>query len=340
MDRSDLPDFKDLPVSPTAPPNSAWGLWGAGDQIGTLNLLTDARTLNAINEVRSGRVINLNLPIDEPWRPPGARRGNPKHYIQWVGMSEPALEGKDDLTKMTGGHGGGRDDYIAPLWLQGSTQWDGLAHIRNADYGNYNGVPDSDIHGGPGAKLGIDQWAQRCVVGRGVLADVAKYCAHAGRPFDPAGNYGITVNDLQETLAFEGVTIQTGDILLLHTGWMDHYRSADEEYRRNAYTPQGLRTPGLEPSDDMLEYLWNIHIAAIAADNTSLEKVPQDGDPFQFRLHQTLLPLWGMAVGESWNLYDIAEDCERDGRYTFLLVSVPLNVKGGLGTPANAVAIK
>lgn len=331
-----LPSFKDLPVVEGAPPNSAWGLWGPEDQIGTLNLLNDERTKAAIAEVRSGRVFNLNLPIDEPWRPPGSRRGNPKHYIQWVGMTEPALEGKDDLT-VEGAHG--RDDYIAPLWLQGSSQWDGLAHMRNAEYGNYNGVLDSDIHGGEGAKLGMDQWADRCVVGRGVLVDVARYCAHAGRPFDPASNYGITVDDLKETLEYQETVIKPGDIMVLHTGWMNNYRNADEEYRRNAYTPKGLRTPGLAPGEDMLEYLWDLHLAGAAADNTSLEQVPQESEP-QFELHFTLLPLWGMAVGESWSVHSLAEDCASDRQYSFLLVSVPLNVRGGLGSPANAVAIK
>jgi kynurenine formamidase len=147
------------------------------------------------------------------------------------------------------------------------------------------------------------------------------------------------VDDLNETLAFQETSIKPGDIMVLHTGWMNNYRNADEEYRRNAYTPAGLRTPGLAPGDDMLEFLWDLHLAGAAADNTSLEQVPQDSDP-QFKLHFTLLPLWGMAVGESWSVHDLAEDCANDRQYSFLLVSVPLNVRGGLGSPANAVAIK
>jgi kynurenine formamidase len=337
-DSGNLPDFKELPVTPGAPPNSAWGLWGADDQIGTLNLLTNERTLGAVAEVRRGAVFNLNLPIDEPWRPPGSRRGNPGHYMQWVGMTEPALEGKDVLS-VTEDLVQGRDDYISPLWLQGSTQWDGVAHIRHPEFGNYNGVPDSAIHGGEGAKLGLDNWAERCVVGRGVLADVKGYCEYAERPFEPASNYAITVRDLQETLDYQQVRIEAGDVLLVHTGWMHHYRNASENYKRSAYTPGGLKTPGLDTGDDMLEYLWNVHIAGIAADNTSVEYVPAAAGQ-DWRLHRTLLPLWGMAVGESWQLHDLAQDCAGDHHYAFLLVSVPLNVRGGLGSPANAVAIK
>lgn len=339
MTAEPLPSYRELPVTAGAPPGSAWGLWGPDDQLGTLNLLDDARTLAAVGAVRTGRVFNLNLPIDEPWRPPGSRRANPEHHIMWVGMDEPQLVGQDDLEGL-GPLIGGRDDLIAPLWLQGSSQWDGLGHVRHREHGNYNGVPDADIHGGPGAKLGIDQWAERAVVGRGVLLDVARHCALDGRPYDPASNHAITVADLEGTIERQGSPVEVGDVLLVHTGWMHHYRNADEEYRRQAYTPAGMRAPGLANGDDMLEFLWDLHPAAIAADNTSVEQVPADDPADDWRFHSVALPLWGLAVGESWHLHDLAQDCSADGQYAFLLVAVPLNVRGGLGSPANAVAIK
>jgi hypothetical protein len=39
-------------------------------------------------------------------------------------------------------------------------------------------------------------------------------------------------------------------------------------------------------------------------------------------------------------LDELARDCARDGRYAFLLASVPLNLRGGVGSPPQAVAIK
>lgn len=334
-----LPRFDELPVVEGAPKNSAWGVWGPDDQLGSLNLLNDDRTKKAAADcVQRGAVFNLNLPLDQPWRPPGARRGNPEHFILYVGYEHRNWEpgGEDDLTCGSIG----RDDYIAPLWLQGSSQWDGIAHIRHPVHGNYNGVPDSDIHGDEGAKLGVDNWAKRAVVGRGVVVDVHRYCAQAGRPIDVRSNHRITAVDLRETVEWQGVEIEPGDVMLLHTGWMANYQRADEDYRRHIYTPAGMRVPGLDSSDEMLEYLWNLQLGGIAADNTSLEYYPAEDPADDWRLHLTLLPLWGMAVGESWVLEELADDCARDGRYTCLLVSVPLNVRGGLGSPSNAVAIK
>jgi len=52
-----------------------------------------------------------------------------------------------------------------------------------------------------------------------------------------------------------------------------------------------------------------------------------------------LIGLLGFAIGELWNLEDLAQDCATDGVYEFLLASAPLNVTGGIGSPANALAI-
>lgn len=47
-----------------------------------------------------------------------------------------------------------------------------------------------------------------------------------------------------------------------------------------------------------------------------------------------------MPIGEVWDLEELARDCTQDGVYEFFLVSVPLNLPGGVGSPANAYAIK
>jgi hypothetical protein len=47
-----------------------------------------------------------------------------------------------------------------------------------------------------------------------------------------------------------------------------------------------------------------------------------------------------MALGELWWLDDLADDCAQDGIYECLLTSAPLNAKGGIGSPPNALAIK
>ena len=57
-------------------------------------------------------------------------------------------------------------------------------------------------------------------------------------------------------------------------------------------------------------------------------------------MHRAMIPLLGLAVGELWWLDDLAAACARDGRYESLVVASPLNLVGGVGTPANATAIR
>ena len=63
---SKLPNFDELPIKPGNPPNSAWGLWGDKDQIGTLNLLTPERVANAARLVRHGQVFPLSWELELP----------------------------------------------------------------------------------------------------------------------------------------------------------------------------------------------------------------------------------------------------------------------------------
>jgi kynurenine formamidase len=129
----------------------------------------------------------------------------------------------------------------------------------------------------------------------------------------------------------------SGDLLLVRTGWTGWYASLSQSERDHVdrATPQ----PGLEPVERTAEWLWDHHVAAVAGDNVSLECMPLD-----FReghaLHFWLIPCLGMPIGELWWLDDLAVACARDRRWTFQLVSAPLNVRGGVGSPPNALAIR
>jgi kynurenine formamidase len=331
---STVPRYSELPVRPDAPAGSSWGVWGPDDELGTLNLLTDERTRRATAAVRRGAVIGLNLPLEEP-RPQLAWRAKPVHRILRVGHEARGNEsgGVDDAS-------GGfldRDDVIDGLWLQGGTQWDGFAHVRHPEHGNYNGIADHEIHENEGGRLGIDRWARRGVVGRGVLVDLPRHYAARGIDYDPTSDHEITVADLRGALAAQGVEIEEGDILLFRTGWLEHLMAAPWEERSAMMDFAQQRSPGLEPSLEMVEYLWDLHIAAIAADNAALEVMRPTID---FFLHKHLIPLLGMPLGEYWKLDELAADCADDGVYAFLLISVPLHLRGGIGSPPQAVAIK
>jgi kynurenine formamidase len=332
--RHDVPSYQDLLERADAPPGSSWGIFGAGDQLGTANFLTPERLVSAAQLVRRGRVFNLDYAINafDPYptgtRPPAEHHifaNNPNH----------------------------RDDYLDSFFLQSTSQIDALRHIRHPLHGWYGGVADEDVNTGAPA-LGIQLHAERGLCGRGVLLDVERYLASAGDPIDQSTNRMITVADLEATAAQQKVDLEFGDIILLRTGWAGHFLAADAQGRNEMN--QAWACPGLQQSHQILEWLWDRQISMIAADNQGVEAVPPDsnspfmdapGVPASVRgkghsglMHRPLIALLGMPLGELWSLDELARDCAEDGVYEFLVCAKPLYLVGGCGSPANALAIK
>jgi kynurenine formamidase len=315
-----LPSYSELPVRPGAPAGSAWGVFGDDDEVGTINLLTPERVVDAASSIRSGKVFALNLPINIP-DPPLFTRGKHNHTVKIFPNAEFVL-----------------DDFLDNFYPQASSQWDALAHVKHPVHGAYNGIPDAQMTGRGGMRLGIDNLARRGIAGRGVLADVARYYERVGKSIDFTKASSIPLADVQATLEDEDVELRAGDILLVRIGWTQFYLSASDEVK--AELAKETVTPGIEGSDRTAQWLWDNHLAAVASDSPALEALPKPaGEETEF-LHFHMLAFFGMPIGEMWNLEGLADDCAADGNYDFFLTSAPLNVPGGVGSPPNALAIK
>lgn len=299
-----------------APSGSAWGVFGPADEIGTINLLAAQQVLAGLQEVRAGSVYALNWDIDQP--SPHPYRPAPKRtHIAAAGLA--------------------RDDYLSPFYLQYSSQWDGLRHIETGGR-FYNGVSPEVVDDPASTTLGIQHWAKRGIVGRGVLLDVARHQESRGTPLGPKERFDITAGLLDEVAEVQGVVIDQGDILLIRTGWAGWFATQDEPARAEGFTAESGQ-PGLAPTEETAAWLWDRHVAAVAADNMALEVAPLDMREGHF-LHRRLIPGFGMAIGEFFWLDDLAAACAADSRWAFLFTSAPLNVPGGVGSPPNALAIR
>jgi kynurenine formamidase len=315
-----VPSYNELPIRAGAPNGAAWGVFGDDDEVGTINLMTPDRVVEAASSIQSGRVFALNLPINIP-DPPLFTRGKHTHTVKIFPELEFVL-----------------DDYLDNFYPQASSQWDALAHVKHPVFGAYNGIPDAQITGRGGMRLGIDNLARRGIAGRGVLADVARYYDRIGKSIDFTRAESIPLEDVQATLDEEDVTLRPGDVLLIRIGWTKFYMSASDEIK--ADLARETVVPGIEGSERTAEWLWDNHLAAVASDSPALEALPKAaGNEMEF-LHFHMLAFFGMPIGEMWNLEGLAEDCAEDGRYDFFITSAPLNVPGGVGSPPNALAIK
>lgn len=317
-DRMSLPSFDDLPVRPGAPPRSAWELWGDDDEAGTVNLLTPARVASAARLARTGGVFPLSWDLELP-HPPLFGRETLRHTIKR----------RHDFVN---------DDVYDHFNTQSSSQWDGLTHYGNATYHSfYNGVTEAQVTGGTGARNGIQVWARRGIVGRGVLLDYRRWALTQGITYTPGARHEITVDALEATRQAQGVEIRVGDILVVRSGWTEWYLGLDREGREAVATPPHAAV-GVAQGDAMLRYLWDQHVAAIVGDTIAFEAYPPH--PVHGFMHETFLALWGMPIGEMFYLEALANDCAADGVYDFFFTAAPLNKRGGVASPPNALAIK
>jgi kynurenine formamidase len=314
---SRLPSYRELPIRPGLPAGSAWGVFGDDDQLGTLNLLTPERVASAARLARTGRVFPLSQDMDSTI---DAMRRDPfRHVIEFVST--------------------GADDHFDGLSTQGSTCWDSMSRIAHPAHGYYNGCRPEDITGRAGSRNGIDNAARHGIAGRFVLADLGRWREAAGRPFEMTASEAVEVDELEACLAATGVGLRTGDILVLRFGFGHWYQQATAEERGpDRYLKAGV--PGLSHDASMAAWMWDRHVAAVVADNPTLEVFPFElGDESTF-LHLRLIPLLGITVGELFALEDLAADCAADRVYEGLFVAAPLNKVGAVGSPGNALAIK
>lgn len=229
-----------------------------------------------------------------------------------------------------------RDDKIDDFFLQSSTQWDGLSHIGDPCCGFYNGTRDDQITQQEGTRLGVEHFANFGIATRGVLVDLPRHFAATGRRWHVTGSDVATADDVRECLVRQKSPVRAGDILLVRTGWVRAFRDAGDDQERDLLF-RGRDYSGLSGQVDMWEFIWDNRLAGIAADNVTVEVWPlTSGRP---SLHLGIARM-GFLLGEMFDLEMLADDAASTGDNHYFLVSAPLNLRGGVGSPANAMALR
>ena len=124
--------------------------------------------------------------------------------------------------------------------------------------------------------------------------------------------------------------------MLLHTGYLEWYLRQVEDVRAEIASAEPS-TVGLAHGEEMVRYLWDAHVSAIASDNPALEAWPPGDGEFDC-LHRCLIGRFGLAIGEFLALGELARACRAGGRYEVFFTAAPLNIPGGVGSTANALA--
>jgi hypothetical protein len=318
------PDFEGLLQREGRLAGTSWGLFPHQSR-GTPSFITPQGVLDARQCIRTGTVFGLDYPADAFDPGMSLKRGAPRHTIY---SSHPAH----------------RDDYLDGYYLQGSTQIDGLRHRRADDVGFYNGTPDDRITEGT-PDLGVQEWAENPITGRGVLVDLEGHRDEAGEPIDHAGGEPLTLDLVESALKARSLSTQPGDILMLHTGWCEWFLGLSAEDKQRIR--QSRKASGMAQSREFAAWAWDNRFAVLAADNFALECLPAVPDsPYRHSaandngmMHQQLLAKLGLPLGELWKLGPLARHMRSTGRWDAFITIKPLNITGGTGSPANATAI-
>ncbi|MBW2426186.1 MAG: cyclase family protein [Deltaproteobacteria bacterium] len=297
-----------------------WGRWGPSDEIGTVNLIDGAKVREAAGLVRKGRSFSLSIPLHKDGLQTGLLPGRINPIRTMIDVNRPMTGDPSQFCNT--------DDMVV-MGLQSATHWDGLAHVS---YGGrmYNGHPTESIDEDGASLCGIQKI--ETLVSRGVLLDVA-----ASKGLDRLEpGYAISCEDLDAAEEHARAKVGRGDIVLVRTGQMqilkkDRIRPSDKaEYAKPC--------PGLTLAT--AEWLHARDVAAVAADNFSLEVYPGVPKEMFLPVHLIHIVEMGLTQGQNWDLEALAADCADDGVHEFLLEASPQRFVGAVGTMVNPVAIK
>ncbi len=339
------------------PEGSNWGDFGPDDQRGRINLLTPEKVMQGIAEVKEGKPFCLSLPLDYP----GGNLLNPRRHPPVI---RPTLRnGRPNMNYKlfsdNNQHSDVVSDDLVVLHLQYSTQWDSLAHVGSLFDANGDGIPEAVYYNGyragehiigptegkdagvpePGDQrttsnataLGIQNMAEACVQGRGVMVD---FHAHFGNK-KVVVDYDIMMRVLEQ----DKVEIEKGDMVALHTGFaqmlLDMKKKPDLSILDNSCAALDGR------DSKLLNWITDSGLVVLMADNYAVEAHPATkhvGCCATLPLHEHCLFKLGIHLGEMFYLTELAQWLRKNGRNRFLLTAPPLRLPGAVGSPSTAVA--
>lgn len=292
--------------------------WGKTDEIGTLNMMTDASKLAVLSRVKLGKTYDLSVeyfvgmpsfhalgdPAYQFWlthTPRGTVVDNPNGLGR--AMNEKVSYTGDAISMYT--HMGTHIDALNHFGLNGKI-WNGFS---------------ADEH------LGDKGWKKTGaetippIIARGILIDIPASKNTENLP----ANYRINAADLQAALRQQKVSLQKGDVVLIRTGQAKHYEDAHKFLDQY---------PGI----NLEAVKWLIEdqqVMLLGADNLSFEAFPPERSDNWVPVHTYLLAEKGVMFIEQMFLEDLA----KDKIYEFAFIAASLKLRGASAAPMRPIAL-
>jgi len=213
---------------------------------------------------------------------------------------------------------------------KGEVDLSGVKYFKNLTAKEVKPFPESPLQ-----KLGIETVPP--IITTGVLLDVRKHSFN-GRAMK-AGEY-VTVKHIKEALNKSSLKqrgILPGDVVLIYTGWSDHYEDPDE--KKIYYS----KAPGI--SFNAAKFLAAKKVVGVGADNWGVDafgdpsemgkEAFQNPDGVVLPAHYYFLTQVGIHTIENLKLDSLAKDSVD----LSCVMILPLKTKGSAASPIRPVAI-
>jgi len=292
--------------SPPEPSQRCPSKWGANDERGSMNHMKLAAVMAATKLIRTGEVIELGHVL---------RAGNPLQATRQFNLHTKRTNMNPQPNQR-----GSNEELVTTELRQVGTQFDGFAHQTHGD-SMYNCFKVSETGTRTRfTRLGVEKVG--ALMTRGVLIDVAALKGVETLP----DSYEISVEDLQQALKRQKLTLEPGDAVIIHTGWGRLWGKDNARYM--------TRSPGIGVAAG--EWLVKQDPMLLGADNVPVEVAPPKDPQLSGPVHQMMLVVHGIHLLENLKLDELS------GKkiHEFALVVQPLKLQGGTGSTVAPIAIR
>jgi kynurenine formamidase len=292
--------------------------WGSDDEIGRLNWITPETNKAILEHLDGSHVFDLNVEYFIGM-PSWSAAGDPPYGIWMTHTPQGSIN--DNLTGL-GAATHERYSYCGDsihLYTHCGTHVDTLNHLGH-DGMFWNGwTADKDLGSRMWTKGGLENYPP--IIARGVLLDVAGM--HGVDQLE--AGYQITPQDLQDTIAKQGVELRKMDVVLVRTGRMRAWPDFDGYLQRSP----GINLPSAK---------WLCEEAGamcIAGDTIGLEVMPWDEPDAFLPVHSYMFASAGAQIIEVVDMEEIAAEKQ----YEFAFLGLPMKLRGATGAPMPSYAV-
>lgn len=280
------------------------GRWGEQDELGTLNYITEAKRIEAAQEVVLGRVISM------------------AHDLETVASTKLPYPMVHRMLYVGPDAIGCADSIEIASHSFAITHLDALAHVYYQDR-LYNGRSVRDVVQADGLHFGSVHAVRDGIVTRGVLLDVAR-----ARGVSWLGPHeGVWPADLEAAESLAGVRVESGDAVIVRVGL-----GAREDV-------EGAEDPTVRAGlvAECLPWLHERQVALYSGD--CIEQLPQPYPGVSQPLHMIGFGAMGLALLDIAAVEPLAAMCQALSRYHFMFLCAPLRIPGGTCSPVNPLCV-